>query len=539
MEDVKFFDHLDESANKSKKLYPVYIMLVHSGTTISNAIKFVSKSKFSHASISFDSSMDHMYSFARKDPSNPFLGGFRYESIGKGFYDKKEIPYALYVVPCTESQIKKMKKRLDYFIKNESKFQFDFAGLVKNYLGIADNPEYRWFCSRFVADILNAGAPKNKPYVAEPSLQDPDDFMRDEYATYVIGGDNLMKYNRALVDKRTRKIIREEEMARSVKNESVIYDMDWNNPYAESVLNYQLSCMDESVVHDFMNYLKSYKLKFDNDGNIIIRRREYDQLDAHFRASIKLIKASEKAGDWETVKAELAKLAQTFHSDCAIIIYPDLEKNDLLECLKLPFPTLFLGDFKEGDFPELSYNRIGSVINDFRDAVRFTRSREFHDLMLVLPDTLSGTVYFQNAIQEMEKKAEEQNVRIFYQWIPNARDCSKQVRLEGLKTAARRIRDSGMSSGLLFLDCVIYQEKFLEYLTAEGIVPRKGNLELLIGEAEEPDLYGEGIHSYRTQLESVAEFNRFLCDRLYDLAEGKLNNFHYNFNFQNQIRSWT
>ena len=239
------------------------------------------------------------------------------------------------------------------------------------------------------------------------------------------------------------------------------------------------------------------------------------------------------------LKAELAKLAQTFHSDCAIIIYPDLEKNDLLECLKLPFPTLFLGDFKEGDFPELSYNRIGSVINDFRDAVRFTRSREFHDLMLVLPDTLSGTVYFQNAIQEMEKKAEEQNVRIFYQWIPNARDCSKQVRLEGLKTAARRIRDSGMSSGLLFLDCVIYQEKFLEYLTAEGIVPRKGNLELLIGEAEEPDLYGEGIHFYRTQLESVAEFNRFLCDRLYDLAEGKLNNFHYNFNFQNQIRSWT
>lgn len=308
IEDVKFFDHLDESANKSKKLYPVYIMLVHSGTTVSNAIKFVSKSKFSHASISFDSSMDHMYSFARKDPGNPFLGGFRYESIGKGFYDKKEIPYALYVVPCTESQIKKMKKRLDYFIKNESKFQFDFAGLVKNYLGIADNPEYRWFCSRFVADILNAGAPKNKPYVAEPSLQDPDDFMWDEYATYVIGGDNLMKYNRVLVDKRTRKIIREEEMARSVKNESVIYDMDWNNPYAESVLNYQFSCMDESVVHDFMNYLKSYKLKFDNDGNIIIRRREYDQLDAHFRASVKLIKASEKAGDWETVKAELAKL---------------------------------------------------------------------------------------------------------------------------------------------------------------------------------------------------------------------------------------
>lgn len=307
-EQVKFIDHLDESVSANKKLYPVYIVLVHSGTAVSNAIKFVSKSEFSHASISFDSSLDHMYSFARKDPSNPFLGGFRYESIGKGFYDKKEIPYALYVVPCTANQIKKMKKRLNYFIQNESKFQFDFAGLVKNYLGIVDNPEYRWFCSRFVADILNAGAPKNKPYVAEPSLQDPDDFKNTDYATYVIGGSNLMKYNRKLVDKRTNAIIREAETAMSIRNESVLTSVDPMNPYASMVLNYQFAMMDESVVDSFVAYLKSFKLKFDKDGNLIIRRREYDQLDQHFRTSLRLMKAAEKAGDTGTVKDELCKI---------------------------------------------------------------------------------------------------------------------------------------------------------------------------------------------------------------------------------------
>ena len=307
-EPVKFIDHLDESVSADKKLYPVYIVLVHSGTAVSNAIKFVSKSEFSHASISFDSSLDHMYSFARKDPSNPFLGGFRYESIGKGFYDKKEIPYALYVVPCTANQIKRMKKRLNYFIQNESKFQFDFAGLVKNYLGIVDNPEYRWFCSRFVADILNAGAPKNKPYVAEPSLQDPDDFKNTDYATYVIGGSNLMKYNRKLVDKRTNAIIREAETAMSIRNESVLTSVDPMNPYASTVLNYQFAMMDESVVDSFVAYLKSFKLKFDKDGNLIIRRREYDQLDQHFRASLRLMKAAEKAGDSGTVKDELCKI---------------------------------------------------------------------------------------------------------------------------------------------------------------------------------------------------------------------------------------
>ena len=34
------------------------------------------------------------------------------------------------------------------------KFRYDFTGLIKNYFGITDNPEYKWFCSRFVADIL-------------------------------------------------------------------------------------------------------------------------------------------------------------------------------------------------------------------------------------------------------------------------------------------------------------------------------------------------------------------------------------------------
>lgn len=308
-EPIQFLDRMDEAATtKTQKLYPVYIMLVHSGTAVSNAIKVVSHAEFSHAAISFDSSMDEMYSFARKDPRNPFIGGFRFESVGRGFYDNKHCPYAVYVVPCTENQIKKMKKRLNYFIQNQSKFKFDFVGLVKNYLGIVDNPEYRWFCSRFVADILNAGAPKKNPYVEEPSLQDPDDFKNTNYATYVIGGSDLMKYDQRLVDKRTKQILREEEMSRKVQNESVTYDLDRDNPFSDLVLGYQFAMMDESVVDRFLEYLKSFKLKFDKNGNIIIRRREYDQLDTHFRQSLKLIKAAEKAGNLDTVKYELCKI---------------------------------------------------------------------------------------------------------------------------------------------------------------------------------------------------------------------------------------
>lgn len=305
---LRFVDRLDEAATKNQKLYPVYVVLVHSGTGVSKAIKAISHSEYSHASICFDSSLDKMYSFARKDPRNPFIGGFRYESIGKGFYEQKEIPYAVYVVPCTESQVKKMKKRLNYFIQNQEKFTFDFTGLVTNYLGIVNNPAHRWFCSRFVADVLNAGAPKNNPYVAEPSLQDPDDFKDTDWAIYVDSGENLMKYDRKKVDRKTNQILRKEMLRRMAVNESAIFDLDAFNPFIESTLNYQFAMMDEAAVDDFVRYLKSFKVKFDKEGNVIISRREVDQLDKHFRQSLRMIKAYENAGDLDSVKLELCKI---------------------------------------------------------------------------------------------------------------------------------------------------------------------------------------------------------------------------------------
>lgn len=307
---VHFYDKMDETASYQAKgkLYPVYVMLVHSGTTVSNLIKTISHSEYSHASISFDSSLDHMYSFARKDPKNPFLGGFRYESIGKGFYDKKEIPYALYVVPCTEDQVKRMKKRLDYFVKNNSKFSFDFAGLVKNYIGYADEPEYRWFCSRFVADILNAGSPEEFKYIDEPSLMDPDDFKKTNFARFVIAGDNMMKYDRKLVDKLTKKILIEEKHRKQTGYTLAEDVIDPTIPYEDDILVYQLLTMDESVVDDVLNYLQSFKIKFDQDGNVIIHQREYKELSQHFNKSKRMLRHYRKTGATESIKNELCKL---------------------------------------------------------------------------------------------------------------------------------------------------------------------------------------------------------------------------------------
>ena len=66
-------DDIDESVTINEEAIfsktqknPVYIVLIHSGTPLANAIKKVTGDEFSHACISFNSKLDPLYSFGTK-----------------------------------------------------------------------------------------------------------------------------------------------------------------------------------------------------------------------------------------------------------------------------------------------------------------------------------------------------------------------------------------------------------------------------------------------------------------------------------------
>lgn len=318
LDKVKFFDPINESAD-DRTLYPVYVLCVHTGTLLANVIKKATGSHFSHCTISFDSSLKNMYSFGRKTRLTELSNGsFVKESIHNPPYTNEGVTYALYCIPVTSSQLAAMKKRLEYFVKNKTKFKYDFAGLFKNFFGIADNPEQRWFCSRFVADIINAGTePGQKPMIREPSLMRPEDFLYTNFALYVTSG--LIKdYDQILVDKVTKKLLRIESIRRAQQRavqstnipvtESAVLDLNPYDPLGEAIFNYQMATMDESAYQNFKKYLHSFKIKLDKDGNIIIHRREVDQLDKYFREANQLLKVNMKAGNEQGVVDQLCRV---------------------------------------------------------------------------------------------------------------------------------------------------------------------------------------------------------------------------------------
>ena len=116
------------------------------------------------------------------------------------------------------------------------------------------------------------------------------------------------KYDKKKVDKITNKLLREYKMKKMIQNENVLFDLDPNLPYTGEVLEYQLSMIDESVIDNFLQYMRSFHIQLDKDGNVILTRRVYNQLDRHFKETQRMLRLQKKTGDIEGMKLNLAKL---------------------------------------------------------------------------------------------------------------------------------------------------------------------------------------------------------------------------------------
>lgn len=195
-----------ESSDETK-LYPVYVILTHSGTSLANAIKAVTKVPYSHSSISFDSSLKNMYSFGRKYKSNPLIGTFVKESLDKGLYEDvaDKTTYSLYVTYVDKAMHTAMKSKLSEF-EARTDLKYNFTGLITMKMGIERERENAYFCSEFVDTILKASGQNFTG--KHSSMVQPYDFAKNKNFHFVMKG-ILSHYNASEVEKRTKKIYEE------------------------------------------------------------------------------------------------------------------------------------------------------------------------------------------------------------------------------------------------------------------------------------------------------------------------------------------
>ena len=153
----------------------IYLLLTKSNSFVSKAIYYMTQDDYTHISISFEESLQPMYSCARKYTYTPLPAGIKNESLISGFYLKNSsIPCALYRIKVTADKYNKAKALLNKILEDEGDYKYNLMGLVLCHFELAYRRHHYYFCSEFVSEVLLKSQALYLPKL--PCLMRPADY---------------------------------------------------------------------------------------------------------------------------------------------------------------------------------------------------------------------------------------------------------------------------------------------------------------------------------------------------------------------------
>lgn len=154
----------------------IYILLTRTRSILSRTVHLVTADPFTHAAIAFDEDMQLLYSSARWDGQTMFPAGPCREHLGQGFYARQKTPCAVYELQVEDAVYQRAKEEVAQIIAHQQQYHFNFIGLFLCWFHIPFRRKTYYFCSQFVAEILQRSGALELP--KEPCLMRPSDYTR-------------------------------------------------------------------------------------------------------------------------------------------------------------------------------------------------------------------------------------------------------------------------------------------------------------------------------------------------------------------------
>ncbi|MBD1223462.1 hypothetical protein GLV94_17715 [Virgibacillus halodenitrificans] len=129
----------------------IYFLFTDTGTYLAKAINYYTKQSLNHVSICFDSELREVYSFGRKQPRNPFIGGFVKEDIRSEFLKRSYC--AIYSYTVSEQEYETVMLRIKEIEAKKADYKYNFIGLLAVLFQVEIDRKYALFCSQFVATV--------------------------------------------------------------------------------------------------------------------------------------------------------------------------------------------------------------------------------------------------------------------------------------------------------------------------------------------------------------------------------------------------
>lgn len=162
----------------------IYILLTDTGTLFTRLIKLYTKSPLNHASLALDINLKELYSFGRKNPHNPFNGGFVQENIKN--HPFKRATCEVYSCLISEKEYRRLTESIKKLKNNEKDYKYNLLGLFGIILNREVKRKNAYFCSQFVTALLYKNGIKLTD--KSPGLTTPQDIRNSDRITLEYGG---------------------------------------------------------------------------------------------------------------------------------------------------------------------------------------------------------------------------------------------------------------------------------------------------------------------------------------------------------------
>ena len=154
----------------------IYLILTRSTSVASTLIGHCTDEPYTHVSIAFAPDSRVMYSFARRYAHFPLPAGLVEEHMDGGFYRiQGNIPCAVLRLDVENTIYYRARAHVDAMLVRRREYRYSILGLLMCRMGIPlEIPGY-YFCSQFVAEVLEEICGVRLPRPA--SLMHPADYL--------------------------------------------------------------------------------------------------------------------------------------------------------------------------------------------------------------------------------------------------------------------------------------------------------------------------------------------------------------------------
>lgn len=278
--------------NNNSKLFPIYLVVSFTNTPFGKIIKDYTKDKFSHVCISFDSTLDNMYSYNIINNINR-RGGISFESISKYNQDGDLAVMVLFV---KEHIYLKIKSNLSNYIANYDKTSYSVSNIFNILINKSKDYKYNlnMICSQFVDSMLKL---VNIDITNKSSnLVTPGDIYKVKNPKIIkVYEGKIEDYNSDRVDKLIDKL--------SINKGLSISESANTNNINRFINNVNNKLSPQSIFES-----KVFPVQFTDDGDLIISNFNNLNINDQYYKSVKLIRIYKNSKNIEGLKYEATKL---------------------------------------------------------------------------------------------------------------------------------------------------------------------------------------------------------------------------------------